>query len=435
MLRSLPIALARRVLPAGLALLVAPAAAPAQPAPRIEPTVLRPGHRAVIVSPGAYPAARVQARVTVGGRRLTLPARRVAPRRLRLRVPAGVRGRARVLALIPPATPRRPRLPARGLFEDLQYLTGWAQSARLDAFAALGVRYARFQLIWKDVQSTGPDRYDWTYYDALVGNLLARGLRPLPVIGTTPAWARAAGCVEDTCRPADPAAYARFAGAAAARYAPQGVGAWEIWNEPNSSTFFKPAPDAAAYARMLALAHDAIHAVDPRAVVVSGGLAPAATMTGAAAATISPQAFLAGIYAAGGRGTFDAVGHHPYTYPRLPGTPGPDDGWWAMIRPDGGLRALMEAHGDADKRIWATEFGAHTLVGAEGGVDEARQAEILRTGWAVWRRYPWAGPLIFYTYHDGPLVSTNREWFFGLTRADGTPKPALAAVKAIAAER
>jgi hypothetical protein len=255
-------------------------------------------------------------------------------------------------------------------------------------------------------------------------------MRPLPVIGTTPAWARPAGCAEQTCAPADPAAFARFARAAATRYAPRGVHEWEVWNEPNSRVFWKPAPDAGAYARLLALTHDAVKAADPAATVVTGGTAPAADLTsGGTVVTIAPQTFLSRIYAAGAGGHFDAVGHHPYSYPRLPGTAAPDDGWWAMLRPDGGLRPLMQANGDGHKRIWATEFGAHTLVGGEGGVTEAGQAEVLSVGWSLWKSYAWAGPFIVYTYQDGALSSPDRELFFGLRRADGSAKPALSVLR------
>ena len=314
------------------------------------------------------------------------------------------------------------------MFEDLQYLTGSTLTSRLDAYTGLGLRYARFQLIWANVQYVDAAHYDWTHYDVLVRELLARGLRPLPVVGTTPAWARDAGCREETCAPADAAAFARFAAAAAARYAPLGVHEWELWNEPNSAVFFKPAPDAARYADLLVRAHDAIEAVDPAATIITGGTAPAADLTvDGVVRAIAPETFLARLYAAGAGGHFDALGHHPYSYPRLPGTAAPDDGWWAMVRP-GGLRELMTAHGDGSKRIWATEFGAHTLGGAEGGVDESRQAEILDAGWNLWQSYPWSGPLIVYTYQDSALSSPDRERFFGLRRADGTAKPGLAAL-------
>jgi hypothetical protein len=88
------------------------------------------------------------------------------------------------------------------------------------------------------------------------------------------------------------------------------------------------------------------------------------------------------------------------------------------------LRSVMAAHGDAGKKIWATEFGSHTLAGAEGYVTPQRQADILRRGIDLWSTYDWAGPMIVHRLHDTGTSTTDREDHFGLKRLDGTSKPA-----------
>lgn len=45
---------------------------------------------------------------------------------------------------------------------------------------------------------------------------------------------------------------------------------WEIWNEPDTTTFFNGSPGQ--YAQMLRAAHDAIKAIDPQANVLLGGI-------------------------------------------------------------------------------------------------------------------------------------------------------------------
>jgi len=310
-----------------------------------------------------------------------------------------------------------------GLFEDTQYLTGTALSARLDEYKAVGVQWARFQLLWSTIQSGGPTSYDWKPVDDLVAGLLARGIRPIAVIGTTPLWAsRPAGCAAVTCAPADPAQFAAFAARAAARYAPRGVHTWEVWNEPNSATFWKPAPDVASYTVVLKQTYAAIKAADPLATVITGGVAPAVTTSW----SIAPLEFLAGIYFNGGQGSFDGVGWHPYTYPRMPGTVDNGDAWYQMYGPANSARAQMTAHGDAAKKIWATEFGAHTDPLGEGYVTDAGQAAMFRTGLTLWASYPWAGPMIGYMLRDRGTDTADRENFFGLTRYDGSPKATFA---------
>jgi len=202
-----------------------------------------------------------------------------------------------------------------GLFEDLQYLTGTALTDRLDEFVRLGVGWARFQLIWANVQRQSPGSFDWGPIDALVAALVARNIRPLAVLDTSPPWAsRAPGCAEDTCAPTDPAQFAAFAKTAAARYATR-VAAWEIWNEQNTDSFFRPGPDVAGYTALLRAVYPAIKSADRNATVLTGGVAPAATRVDGA--TISPTDFLQGIYDHGGAGFFDAVGWHPYCYPAM----------------------------------------------------------------------------------------------------------------------
>jgi hypothetical protein len=316
-----------------------------------------------------------------------------------------------------------------GLFEDLQYLTGSALSARLDQYVAIGAKVARFQLIWENVQSSGPGTYDWQYIDAVVAGLEARGITALPVIDTTPTWARAAGCSAHVCAPADPNTYAAFAAAAARRYAPQGVHDWEIWNEPNNPIFWQPSPNTAAYTELLKAAYASIHAVDPAATVISGGLAPAATGNG----WIAPVQFLSEIYADGGGGSFDAVGWHPYDFPDTV-TQYRSDGhaWDQMTGTSPSARSLMIAHGDGGKSIWATEFGAPTCTGDSTCVTEGQQATMVTEAYALWRTYSWAGPLISYMYQDTGTDQANREDFFGFVRADGSQKPAYAAFRAAA---
>lgn len=319
-----------------------------------------------------------------------------------------------------------------GLFEDLQYLTGAALDARLDEFQALGVQWARFQLLWANVQRGGPASYDWTPTDNLVRELGERGIRPLAVLGTTPPWAaRAAGCTQDTCAPTDPAQLAAFARTAATRYSGQ-IAAYELWNEPNTAIFYAPAPDPVGYTRLLRATYPAIKGADARATVMTGGVAPAVTQLSASgvARTVQPVEFLSTIYANGGRGSFDAVGWHPYSYPQMPGGSDPGSAWVQLYGSALNVRGLMVANGDGGKKIWATEFGAHTDPAGEGYITESAQASYLGSGIDQWRTYSWAGPMIVYQLRDRGTDRADRENFFGLQRFDGSRKPAYAQVAA-----
>jgi hypothetical protein len=321
-----------------------------------------------------------------------------------------------------------------GFFEDLQYLTGAALSKRLDQIAATGAKRARFQMIWSNIQNRDATTYTWRFYDDLINGLVTRGIAPLAVLGTTPTWARPAGCVVETCEPASAQKFGAFARKAAGRYAAMGLHDWEIWNEPNAAKFYRPVPNAGRYAALLKAAGPAIKEADPTATIITGGLAPTDEVRDGAGrvAKVAPLDYLSQVYAAGARSSFDAVGWHPYTFPRLPGTANDLDAWFQLYGTATNLRDLMEANGDGAKKVWATEFGAHTDPQGEGYVTEARQASILDQGISLWQSLSWAGPMFVYRYQDTGTDQSDREQFFGLIRADGTPKPALGVFKSYA---
>lgn len=302
--------------------------------------------------------------------------------------------------------------------DSIRWLDAPARDRIFGEYAASGAAWLRVDLDWSVVQADGPASYDWSAMDAYVALAHESGARLLPVVSFAPRW------LDGGVAPATPeavAAYAGFLRAAVARYAPRGVRAWEIWNEPNLAGFWAPEPDPDAYARLLASAYAAVKESDADAVVILGGLSPAA-QTGPAGGPVDHVAavdFLARVYETGGAGAFDALGFHPYTWPRMPDSWLPWNGWSMMAGP---IRELMTAHGDAGKRIWITEYGAPT---SPDGVSEPDQAEMLARAVRLARSSPWAGPLLWYSYQDlGTDPGESEDWY-GLLRHDGDPKPAF----------
>lgn len=318
--------------------------------------------------------------------------------------------------------------------------TGWKQpwlsasdqARNLDSQKAMGAQIVRFDINWTSIQNGGPSSYDWGPFDAVVQGLNARGMKALGMIAYTPAWARPAGTT-DKHAPTNVADYANFCEATARRYAPMGVHAWEVWNEPNLSAFFQPRPDVAKYTAMLKACYARIKAVDPSATVVTGGTAPAPACSTSTCSTLSPVQFLQGIYANGAAGSFDAVGHHPYSFPYAPSTVADWSAWYQMFGTNPSLRSVMTANGDSAKKIWGTEWGAPT-GGASGSgfVSESVQAAHISEAYRLFASYPWAGPLFVYNFHDNGTDANDRENFFGMIRFDWSQKPGYAAYRAAA---
>jgi len=310
-------------------------------------------------------------------------------------------------------TPATVRSARAGFAEGsgLLYRSNRALAHELDGIAATGARWLRVDVDWDLVEH---DRHElvWQPIDRVVAAARRRGLDVLGLLTYTPPWARPPG-TSNKHPPTDVDDFARFAREAAARYGSKGVAAWEIWNEPNSAGFWEPAADPRAYAALLTAAARAIRTVDPSSTIVSGGLAPSADGDG----SVSPSRFLTGIYDAGARASFDAVGHHPYHYPASPLTPtaDPNDNAFGGVVPQ--LRQIMVARGDAGKRIWGTESGAPTT----GSRAPQSLAAHVRASFTAWNSWDYTGPLFWYSYRDAG-AGPDPEDHFGIVRATLEPK-------------
>lgn len=299
------------------------------------------------------------------------------------------------------------------------------QAAWLANLKSIGINSVRIGADWAYISYAGPGTYDWSQLDQEVASIRAAGMSMDMVIMGTPSWAAVAGeAASDVAQPADPASFGQFAAAVAQRYAPQGVQDFEIWNEPNSTAFWEPAPNPAAYVQLLQAADTAIKAVDPGAFVITGGLAPEAND----GSDINEVTFLQDMYADGAKGYFDAVGDHPYSYPALPDTYEAWSGWSQMDATPTSLESTMAANGDGSKPIWVTEVGAPT--GGPDSVGTAGQAEDLTQAIDNAKSSSYIGALYMYTYEDNGGDPTTDEDWFGFLNADGSAKPAWSAVAA-----
>lgn len=198
------------------------------------------------------------------------------------------------------------------------------------------------------------------------------------------------------------------------------------------TNFWAPTPNINAYTNLLKAAYPAIKSADQNATVITGGLASADN----APNQIEQLTFLRGIYQAGGKNFFDAVGHHPYSIPAPASSVQPWSGWSKMGDTEVSMRSIMTENGDGAKLIWATEYGAATngpgAIATRYGynplsdpdhADEDWQATFAHEAVAYVKQHPWLGPMMWYSYKDLGTDAGNTENFFGMLRADGSHKP------------
>jgi hypothetical protein len=289
---------------------------------------------------------------------------------------------------------------------------------------ALGTHWVRMFLTWPDLEpSRGVWAQNWVAYYEQAFSALPAGTKVILDVVNTPRWETGSSNVHTP--PANPNEYAAFVGALAQKYAGR-VAAYEIWNEEDHSRWWTGGPDPAAYTRLLKATYPAVKSADPSAAVVLGG------MTG------NDYSFLEGVYQAGGKGSFDAVGVHTDTacnilspYRFLRGEDGRmiDDSFLAYRE----VHATMLANGDA-KPIWMTETSWRTTSAtcSEGfwagkkaeGVTEAEQATYLSQAYHCLAQDPYVQVALWFPLQDEGGVSA------GLLRSNGSHKPSYAAMQA-----
>jgi hypothetical protein len=218
-----------------------------------------------------------------------------------------------------------------------------------DRMPRAGVETVRVAFWWSDLQPSPPGgsnpSFNFRSTDALVIAAAERGLALLPVVQQPPLWAAGETGVFGS-PPADMVAVRSIFAALVERYGPRGslwrerpdiprrpIRAWQVFNEPNLESRWTIQPFARKYVATLQAAASGVHNADPGATVVLGGL------------TNKSWEALSSIYAAGARGSFDAVAIHPYS--SSPAN---------VVRIVRYARRVMRANGDARLPIWVTEF-------------------------------------------------------------------------------
>lgn len=315
--------------------------------------------------------------------------------------------------------------------------------SELQNISTLGVQEIRIDMSWADIQPNSSSQYSWSALDNIVNLATQDKLKILGTIAYTPSWASPSSCGGNSkCAPANNYEFANFAAAVARRYNSDGVKTFEIWNEPNLTTFWLPSPNSNQYTQLLKASYVAIKQSEPNDTIISGGLGDLDNYP----QSINQQTFLTAMYNDGAKPYFDALGFHPYSFPALPSYVASWSGWSMMNDIPGSIRSIMIANGDSLKQIWITEYGAPTggsgaiatlsnfnLAASPDHVDNDLQTEMLKESVTDYQNDSWLGAYFWYSYQDLGASSSSNENFFGLIQTDGTPKPAYLEYKQLIA--
>ncbi|MEJ3403891.1 endo-1,4-beta-xylanase [Rathayibacter sp. YIM 133350] len=293
------------------------------------------------------------------------------------------------------------------------FLTSTDDAAKVDSETKLledaRIRYARDEFEWNRIEPRD-DNFDWWKFDQAVNLAYARNVEFIGKLVYSAAWASSAPAGTPTNQikyypPRNLADYVDYVTAVVSRYKDR-VKVWEVWNEPNFDDYWKPAPDAAAYAKMLKVTYAAIKKVDPTSTV----LAPATAGYDAA--------FMNTLSANGADNSYDGLSIHAY----VRGTPEANIfSTWVSA-----AKAYLALHHPGGS-LWMTELSWSSCTDCEGSNSEQEQAIYLARAYAIaaaagFKAITWWSLLEFGT-------SPSRLDNYGLVTADGRQKPGYLALK------
>jgi len=306
--------------------------------------------------------------------------------------------------------------------------------------AEAGIQFVRMDFNW-DLIEPAKGKFYFDAFDYIVKQLQAKDIQVLAIPSYSASWASSgSGSDFNVYPPKSTDEFGGFIGHVVEHYdgpKPKTTqnNCYEIWNEENITQFWRPEPNPAKYVELLKASFYAAKYANPFCCVVLGGLAGNGVDMGWEPA-ISKH-FLQKIYDNGGKGFFDVVAIHPYVYPVPAST-----ALRTLQRFVDATRAVMKRNDD-DKPLWITEIGWPTFPNAWNNptVSEEEVAVWLTK---VYTELKGVDKIFWHNFRDiGFNPELDRFWgysgdnvehHFGLTRSDGSPKPAYYAYKKVTAQ-
>ena len=331
----------------------------------------------------------------------------------RLMIPAAVL----LLALAGPpsraAATEAEKAPADGSPWGIAFGAGTDTDRVFEMLPGAGVRWARLFPEWGQLQPK-PDEWNWKPADDLLSRAEKNGVRVSGIFLYFAPWASSPkegetqhGALTRTFPVKNMDYWRNYVRAVVGRYGAK-IKSWEVWNEPNSTSFnIKGTPRD--YADMVREAYVTAKQVDPECRI---GI-------GVADADIS---YLDQVIAQGAADHFDFVAVHPYSILGrvMQGREMTYLGLVANLR-----KMLASRHQRADLPLWITEIGVQSTNDAG---KEQRQADGVVKAYAMGLAQGFER--IFWFEARGPSYGPDGD--HGLLRQDYTPRPAYTAYQGMA---
>lgn len=275
-----------------------------------------------------------------------------------------------------------------------------------------GVGWVRMDFLWEEIEPREGD-FQFGKYDKIVEVLYRNNIHILALLDYSAYWARV--CPEWNCPPKESKFFANYAAKMIEHYKDK-IKYWEVWNEPDSSAYWKDQDGMKGYCALLKEVYVAAKKIDPDCKILNGGLA-------------NGVGSINRLYDNGAKDYFDILNIHFFenpahksaiesvkSYPKL-------------------AYKIMSRNGDAGKKIWITEIGC---PGVKQGItvknwwmgsnpDERAQAEWVKMVYAELLKDGNVEKIFWAFFRDCQGHWDNGVDYFGMVRWDYSKKPSFGA--------
>ena len=310
-----------------------------------------------------------------------------------------------------------------GVLEFLHWNNPWNNykyscTADLERTVALmknaGVGWVRMDFLWAEIEPEA-GQFVFNKYDGIVDLLIDNGINILGILDYSADWAKSSP--EWNCPPRENKLFVNYSKMVIGRYKDK-IRYWEVWNEPDSHTYWAKQDGLKSYCQLLKEVYIAAKEVYPECKILNGGLS-------------GGLANVNKLYDNGAGGYFDILNIHIFESPIHPGA---IKGVTAY--PELAYK-IMSRNGDAHKKIWVTEIGCPGVMAKSGVNNWWMGANPSEEEQAQWVKQVYTGLLktnavekVFWAFfRDCKGHWGNGIDYFGLVRWDFSVKPSFKAYR------
>ncbi len=270
-----------------------------------------------------------------------------------------------------------------------------------------GVGIVRMDFLWEEIEPRKGE-FDFAKYDHIVDVVTKNKIQILGLLHYSAPWASGRGVWN--CPPADNALFVRYALAVAGRYKDK-VKYWEVWNEPDSGTYWSNQDGLKSYVALLKDVYTTVKKEVPGCKILNGGLAGGLSSVNK-------------LYDNGAGAFFDILNIHIFDSPLNPSSVQRVSTYPKLAY------KVMARNGDGNKKIWITEIGCPGVkkeINAQSwwmgdNPDEEQQAGWLKAVFAELTKDK-AVEKIFWAFFRDCRHWHNGTDYLGLVRWDFSEKP------------